>query len=425
MEAFLHYACIMVFIKDTTTKSVTEGKNAKHVYFPGLTGLRFIAAFLVVICHAEEFKYIWGIREQNTWDLHFFSMMGELAVTFFFVLSGFLITYLLLLEKERTGTINMKGFYMRRVLRIFPLYYLIVFLGLFVFPHISILDFPNWTGEINGNFWIKVFMYLVFLSNLAAASIFPIPYAVHTWSIGVEEQFYLIWPFLVKYFKNTFLILIGIIVVYLIVAKGFWYLDDLNEGKNRAYQVLAGFFRFTRIDCMAIGGIGSFAIYYQKEKILNFLYLLPVQIFLYGLTFLLFIGNIEFGYFTHEVFSILFCLIILNIGTNPKTIFQFEGDTVKYLGKISYGLYMYNYLCVRLALVVVQMWVGEGVELGMAGNIVYYILSIAFTLGMAALSYEYFEKPFLSLKHKFTVVKSGHITTKKNADFDFPFSAKK
>jgi len=82
----------MLFVTNTTKVGVTADKNAKHVYFPGLTGLRFIAAFLVVICHAEEFKYIWKIREQNTWDLHFFSMMGELAVTFFFVLSGFLIT---------------------------------------------------------------------------------------------------------------------------------------------------------------------------------------------------------------------------------------------------------------------------------------------------------------------------------------------
>ena len=425
MVTFLYYVSIMLFVTTPTQVNVDSKKDSKHVYFPGLTGLRFIAAFLVVICHVEEFKYIWGIREQNTWDLHFFSMLGELAVTFFFVLSGFLITYLLLLEKERTGTINMRGFYMRRVLRIFPLYYLIVLTGLFVFPHFSILDFPGWTAELNGNFWIKVAMYMLFLSNLAAASIFPVPYAVHTWSIGVEEQFYLIWPFLVKYGKNTFILLLGIIAVYLIVAKGFWYLDDLNDGNNRFYQVLAGFFRFTRIDCMAIGGIGGYAIYYKREKILAFLYSIPVQVFIYGLTFLLLIGNVEFGYFTHEVYSILFCLIILNIGTNPNTFFQFENPTVKYLGKISYGLYMYNYLCVRLALIVVQMWIGEGVELGVMGNVAFYILSILFTVVLAALSYEYFEKPFLRFKHKFTVVKSGDVFKKRNANFEFPFGTNK
>ena len=109
-----------------------ENSN-KHVYFSGLTGLRFFAAFVVILCHVEEFKSIWNIRETNTWDLHFFSLMGELGVTFFFVLSGFLITYLLLMEKERMGTIAIKQFYMRRVLRIVPLYYLIIFLGLFIF----------------------------------------------------------------------------------------------------------------------------------------------------------------------------------------------------------------------------------------------------------------------------------------------------
>ena len=398
----------------------------RHVYFPGLTGLRFFAAFLVILCHVEEFKYIWGIRESNTWDLHFFSLTGELAVTFFFVLSGFLITYLLLVEKEKTGTIAMKQFYMRRVLRIFPLYYLIVFLGLFVFPQFPIFDFPDWTDQIAGNFWLKVLMYLFFLSNLAAASIFPIPYAVHTWSIGVEEQFYLLWPALVKYFKNTLPILIGIIIVYLIFAKGFWYLDDLNGGANRIYQVLAGFFRFTRIDCMAIGGLGAYIIYLNQDKFLKILYNKFAQAGLYILVLTIYFAQIEFGYFTHEVYACLFLLIILNIGTNKQTFFQLEHPTFKYLGKISYGLYMYNYFCVRLAMIVVQYFWGENTLLGWEGNILLYFLAVVFTLVLSALSYEFFEKPFLRLKHRFTIVKSGE-TFQKNKNvrkMEFPFVKK-
>lgn len=399
------------------TKEITN----KHVYFPGLTGLRFVAAFLVIICHVEEFKYIWNIRETNTWNLHFFSLMGELAVTFFFVLSGFLITYLLLVEKEKTGTIAMKQFYMRRVLRIFPLYYLTVILGLFILPQFAIFDFPEWSDQLDSNFWLKVAMYAVFLSNLAAASIFPVPYAVHTWSIGVEEQFYLLWPFLVKYFKKTFQLLVGIIVVYLILAKGFWWLDDLNEGNNRIYQVLAGFFRFTRIDCMAIGGLGAYAIYLNRTGFLNFIYDKSFQAVLYALVLFIFFEQIEFGYFTQEVYSVLFLLIILNIGTNKKTFFQLEHPAFKYLGKISYGLYMYNYLCVRLAMIIVQYFFGENRLLGWEGNIMLYLLSIALTIIVAAISYEFFEKPFLKLKHKFTIVKSGE-ASRPVEDMKFPFS---
>jgi len=383
-----------------------ENSN-KHVYFSGLTGLRFFAASVVILCHVEEFKSIWNIRETNTWDLHFFSLMGELGVTFFFVLSGFLITYLLLMEKERMGTIAIKQFYMRRVLRIVPLYYLIIFLGLFIFPQFEILDFPEWSDQIDGNFRLKVLMYTLFLSNLAIASIFPIPYVIHVWSIGVEEQFYLLWPFLVKHFKKTFRLLIGIIVIYLILAKGFMYLNDLHEGTNRLYQVVADFLKYTRIDCMAIGGIGGYAVYLNQTWVLNFIYQKSFQIGLYVVTILLIFTQLEFGYFTHEVYAIVFCLIILNIGNNKNTFFQLEHPTFKYLGKISYGLYMYNYLCVRLAMIVVQYFYGENVLLGLSGNVLLYILSIAFTIGLSALSYEYFEKPFLRFKHRFTIIKSG------------------
>lgn len=399
-----------------------ENQIQRPVYFPGLTGLRFFAAFVVIICHVEEFKSIWKIRETNTWDLHFFSLMGELAVTFFFVLSGFLITYLLLVEKEKTGTIAMKQFWMRRVLRIFPLYYLIVFLGLFIFPIFPIFDFPEWTSHIYDNYWTKVLMYIFFLSNVAIASIYPIPYAVHTWSIGVEEQFYLLWPILVKYFKKTFMLLVGIIVVYLILAKGAWLINDLSGGSSRLFQVLKDFFIYTRIDCMAIGGIGAYAVYLQKESILKVIYNKYFQGGLYVLVFAIFFAQIEFGYFTHEVYSILFLLIILNIGSNKNTFFQLEHPTFKYLGKISYGLYMYNYFCVRLALIIVQAIWGENTLLGWSGNVLLYVLAVSLTLLFAALSYEYFEKPFLSLKHKYTIVKSGDAFKPKVRKMKFPFA---
>ena len=279
--------------------------------------------------------------------------------------------------------------------------------SLVIFPQFEILDFPEWSDQIDGNFRLKVLMYTLFLSNLAIASIFPIPYVIHVWSIGVEEQFYLLWPFLVKHFKKTFRLLIGIIVIYLILAKGFMYLNDLHEGTNRLYQVVADFLKYTRIDCMAIGGIGGYAVYLNQTWVLNFIYQKSFQIGLYVVTILLIFTQLEFGYFTHEVYAIVFCLIILNIGNNKNTFFQLEHPTFKYLGKISYGLYMYNYLCVRLAMIVVQYFYGENVLLGLSGNVLLYILSIAFTIGLSALSYEYFEKPFLRFKHRFTIIKSG------------------
>ncbi len=118
------------------------------VYFPGLNGLRFYAAFAVVITHIELIKSFqgyptfWVENSGNNLTLRsiiqkFVFELGSLGVYFFFVLSGFLITYLLLVEKAKTKTVAVKKFYVRRILRIWPLYYLIVILGFFVIPYFT------------------------------------------------------------------------------------------------------------------------------------------------------------------------------------------------------------------------------------------------------------------------------------------------
>ena len=91
----------------------------KKIYFPNLNGLRFIAAFMVIVHHVEQFKSLFGL-ENVFHESPFISIVGKLGVVLFFVLSGFLITYLLLVEEEVTGTISIKSFYIRRFLRIWP-----------------------------------------------------------------------------------------------------------------------------------------------------------------------------------------------------------------------------------------------------------------------------------------------------------------
>jgi len=117
---------------------------------------------------------------------------GKIAVICFFVLSGFLITYLLLAEERHTGSISTRDFYARRILRIWPLYYVLVLAAFFVFPRIPVfagaLKFPEESRARS------FFLYMSIFPNLAA----PFPYLGHLWSIGVEEQFYIAWPLLLK-----------------------------------------------------------------------------------------------------------------------------------------------------------------------------------------------------------------------------------
>jgi peptidoglycan/LPS O-acetylase OafA/YrhL len=116
----------------------------KIKYFLNLNGLRFIAASTVVIHHVEQTKDLYGFK--NYFGNATVQLIGSMGVTLFFVLSGFLITYLLLQEKAVHQTVQLGKFYMRRVLRIWPLYYLVVLLGLFVFPHLPFFQVPE-TGR--------------------------------------------------------------------------------------------------------------------------------------------------------------------------------------------------------------------------------------------------------------------------------------
>ena len=190
-------------------------QNLNKVYFPNLNGIRFIAAFVVIIHHIEQFKNLLGY--ENYWLNPTIQLIGPLGVILFFVLSGFLITYLLLIEEKQTKTISIKSFYMRRILRIWPLYYLIIVISFLIVSRISFFDLGEWSSLIFNNFSIKFVFFLLFLPNIALMAFPPIPYASQTWSVGVEEQFYLIWPILIKNVANKKKLLISIVVFYLII----------------------------------------------------------------------------------------------------------------------------------------------------------------------------------------------------------------
>ena len=136
------------------------------VYFRGMNALRFFAASLVVFHHAEQIRI-----KNDLFNLKLFSFFnnGGIAVTFFFVLSGFLITYLLLKEKFFSGSISIKKFYYRRILRIWPLYFLLVFLGTLLIPFL--ISFFHIPYEMPYAF-SDVIMYYVFFAPFMVTPLF-------------------------------------------------------------------------------------------------------------------------------------------------------------------------------------------------------------------------------------------------------------
>ncbi|WP_157844663.1 acyltransferase family protein [Chryseobacterium sp. Leaf201] len=163
----------------------------KKIY-PNLNSLRFIAALLVIVFHIELHKYLFKLP--NLYSYGFFQIIGKLGVVLFFVLSGFLITSLLLNEKVSTKNIHIKNFYIRRILRIWPLYYLIIIISFYVIPYIPILTHPDKTlfPDTLTNTYPTIFYYLTIFANLAVPMFNHVAYASQTWSIATEEQFYLI-----------------------------------------------------------------------------------------------------------------------------------------------------------------------------------------------------------------------------------------
>lgn len=377
----------------------------RQVYFPNLNSIRFIAALAVMVHHIEMTKYWFG--QPNIYTTSFVGgVFGQLGIILFFVLSGFLITYLLLAEQQEAGKIGIKNFYIRRILRIWPLYYLIVILGLFILPSVHLFDIPEYSPEVHHHFLAKTLMFLSFIPDVAYAVYKHVPYAEQAWSVGVEEQFYLIWPLLIAFVIKTRKVLqalIGVIVLYLAIRFSLVALEHAHPG-NLAIEETSQFWQNFCIDCMALGGIGAYLLFYQKTKVLNILFNKYLQWSLYAILAFITIKGIAIPYMTYELYAVIFAILILNLASNPKTIVNLEFKSLNYLGKISYGLYMYHnivlVLCLKLVLLVTTL-------AGAVGNVLYYTCSIGLSIVVAWLSYEYFEKRFIRAKIKYSTIVSG------------------
>ncbi|MDR0972009.1 MAG: acyltransferase [Bacteroidales bacterium] len=194
-------------------------------FFKGLNQLRFFAALLVLIHHSETIRLKYGLF--NLEYLSFFQN-GYNAVLFFFVLSGFLITYLLLKEEKEKDSISVKQFYLKRVRRIWPLYFLLVVFGTLIMPYLfQVFNIPYQMPYTFNQVWY----YFVFFLPCLVLFFYGHHFLEPLWSIGVEEIFYLIWAPLFKYFKKHILkilfLIIGLKVLLMLLADIYIYIYQI------------------------------------------------------------------------------------------------------------------------------------------------------------------------------------------------------
>jgi peptidoglycan/LPS O-acetylase OafA/YrhL len=376
--------------------SVTQNKNIK-VYFENLNSIRFIAASLVIVHHIEQFKVFFHLP--NYWDNKVIFIIGKLGVILFFVLSGFLISYLLFKENEVTNTINVKKFYIRRILRIWPLYFNIVLAAFFIFPFVDFFSLPGFGKDfVWSDITYKLILFTAFLPNLVLHVYGMIPYASHTWSIGGEEQFYLVWPVLNKKIKSKWILMFLVLFTYLLIKGFLSYLSIYRDT-----HIIMEFWKSIPIDCMAIGGIFALIAYENKpmvNKLQFFLFTKIVQWTVLLLTIYLMAIGFKFRHFHYEFYAVLFGILIVNFACNKDRIFSMENALFNYLGKISYGLYMFHPIAIVLSIKLIQI-------LGFQTNYILYPLVFILIIILSTLSYEFFEKIFIKKKIKYSDIISG------------------
>jgi len=379
----------------TNIQTISDYKNITR--FQGLNSLRFIAAFLVVMHHSETIRNKNGIA--NFEWLGLFRNGGN-AVTFFFVLSGFLITYLLLRERGKSGTIKIKKFYLKRILRIWPLYFLLVLIGTILLPlAFSILNVNYEMPYTLGQTW---FYFLFFLPGLVTF-FFGHHFLEPLWSIGVEEVFYLLWAPLFKISKNKILILL----ISVILVKIFLNLLGFLVIHNELFNYIITTFKF---EAMAIGGIGAYYVYTRGESIDQlFIFKVSVQIImlLTIIFYLTFHPNIDNTYWntifktpilSSLIIDFLFLYLIICVSVVNKSIINLKSKTLSFLGEISYGIYMYHMLAIFIAIFFLKKYLIQ--MSSPCSHLVYYSVITILTIIMSTLSKYLFENYFLNLKSR-------------------------
>lgn len=346
------------------------------LYLPGLNGIRAVAALTVLFGHMWAPFGEWHVTPSLPipWP--------DGPVTTFFVISGFLITFLLMNEIGKTNDVSIPKFYMRRILRIWPLYYLYLLIAL-----LAVWIFGE---EINNAAWF----YTFFSGNISHAIGIGIIPLFHFWSLGVEEQYYLWYPWLVKYNKKHLLTAVTTLCIAWFGLKLFAY---IFLGKGIFYRVLG----VTQFDCMMLGAMGAI-MYYRKTEWFCKLCAHPIVASLAWILF--FTSGLYANYIPSPIrneYIALISLFVIVAGLLRKPLL--ENRVMNYLGQISYGIYVIH----PILLYVFTRLINPADYLPNAIAVVVVFVTItALTIGLAAISYKYFEMPFLKLKNRFSVVQS-------------------
>lgn len=324
-------------------------------FLPELDGLRTVSVLLVLTAHSP--------------GTLFEPLNGRLGVTIFFIISGLLITTLLLREREAAGTVSLRGFYIRRACRIFPLY----FLALLAFLLAIAAGLARHTGDLPR----RVLHFLTFTNEWAAPGTFG-----HSWSLGVEEKFYVVWPLLAFVLPVTRrrpgLVAGGLLAAT--TVTGFWRADDPVSFYS---PILAG--------CLlgiALHHHGSF------HRVTKFAAPAPAVLLL-GVAVAALLGSQDRGR-VDVIFGLAAALAVPGLLLGPEILRRWlRGSAMQFVGRRSYAIYLFHPLLGSAVALVVTRQDG-------AWPALYLALTFLASLVAADVLYRTVERPLIRLGHRVT-----------------------
>lgn len=340
---------------------------------PALDGMRAISILLVLGAHLKHSDLFSSLLP----DYIYFD--GALGVGVFFTISGFLITSLMLKEESNKGKINLKNFYIRRFIRLMPIYYMFL-IALVVIDYFTIVNIT----------WCQYLSSLTYTKNFFCSSWID----GHLWSLAVEEQFYLVWPLIFYFVPKKYRIKIAVVLVIIApIFRVYFYLT--KQGSLLAFSF------FSHMDCLMIGCLIAY-IYFREHKIIGFLNKLPQGLVRLVAIALIFFSSLTqylllFGFFTvpfnKTVQSIAIGILIVSYSLQPKGwSYKFLNlKFVTYIGILSYSIYLW-----QQPLLVPSGFYGKENPM-----ITVFPYSIFVIIIISVFSYEIVEKYFLKLKKRF------------------------
>lgn len=365
-------------------------RAAQHRFYqPELDGLRFYAFLGVFVCHSLPYEpaFYRRLHMPLPWLWGAISKSGAAGVDLFFALSAFLITSILLRERQQTGGISLHRFYVRRILRIWPLYFCLIALGIVLSHTMAHQSLP----------WYYVAGYLLFLGNWVHA-VFGQPTSICSplWTVSIEEQFYLIWPVLMKLLGRRGMIIAAFVIFLAATVSrlgfmlagwsgGFIYYGSTSRCDSLALGILLALFidrlprlaRARRWLLLAAGLMGWMvsSIWLNDQP-----------------------GPVDMRMVLGRLMVSLAAGAILYAGLNSSSPLL-RSDWVLRMGKISYGLYMWHLTVILLMVSLLRpSWGGQ--------LLVTKLLAFGMTIVVALASYRWIESPFLRWKDRFATVLS-------------------